>query len=311
MGKIHSPHDKFFKRSMANIEVAKDFFKHHLPTEMLARVNLDTLQLKQTSFINDYLGATAADILYSVQIDGRRGYLYALCEQQSEPDKLMPFRILVYKLQIMQQHLDETGSKELPLVHAMVFYNGRKPYHYSTDIFDLFADKELAKATLFEPFQLIKASDISDDEIMQYKYGGLLELAAKHIHDQDIQPCLQVLGKHMQSLQHEGVSEYGYFMLIFLYIAKAGNIQDKGAFAETVQQVLPREEGEEIMTIVEMYKQEGLQEGLCKGLQEGRFEEKIEVAKKLLNKGSDISTIVELTDLPRSKIEELKKQILH
>ncbi len=138
-----------------------------------------------------------------------------------------------------------------------------------------------------------------------------MELVAKHIHDKDMLPYLNQIGQHIQNLQGEGFGEYEYFVLIFQYIACAGNIPDKAAFADTVKRVLPTKAGEEIMTIVEMYKQEGLQEGLSRGKQEGRFEEKLEVARNLLSKGIDPSIVEESTKLSHEEIEELKNQVLH
>lgn len=39
---IHNPHDKLFKRALANIEVVKDFFDIHLSDDMKA--NKETMQ---------------------------------------------------------------------------------------------------------------------------------------------------------------------------------------------------------------------------------------------------------------------------
>ena len=38
-------HDKFFKQTMSDLRVARDFFSLHLPAEIKQQVNLDTLQL--------------------------------------------------------------------------------------------------------------------------------------------------------------------------------------------------------------------------------------------------------------------------
>ncbi|MBP3596036.1 MAG: PD-(D/E)XK nuclease family transposase [Clostridia bacterium] len=53
-------------------------------------------------------------------------------------------------------------------------------------------------------------------------------------------------------------------------------------------------------------KQEGLREGKQEGLKEGRKEEKIETAKKMLEKNIDILTISEITGLTEEQIEKLK-----
>jgi predicted transposase/invertase (TIGR01784 family) len=57
---------------------------------------------------------------------------------------------------------------------------------------------------------------------------------------------------------------------------------------------------------IEEGRKEGRKEGIEKGIEKGRKEEKIEIAKKCLQKGMDISEIIELTGLSKEEIEKLK-----
>jgi len=59
---------------------------------------------------------------------------------------------------------------------------------------------------------------------------------------------------------------------------------------------------EDQMTIAELFDRER---------EEGVFNEKIEIAKKMLGKGSDFKFILEITNLSKEKLEELKKEIEH
>lgn len=49
---IHTPHDKFFKTSMSNLELARDFFQHHLPDTIKKKLNFNTLELQPGSYID-------------------------------------------------------------------------------------------------------------------------------------------------------------------------------------------------------------------------------------------------------------------
>ena len=53
--KIQNPHDKFFKETFSNIEIAKDFIVNYLPQDIIKIVDLDTLVLQKDSFINEKL----------------------------------------------------------------------------------------------------------------------------------------------------------------------------------------------------------------------------------------------------------------
>ena len=41
---IQNPHDKFFKETFSNIEVAKDFLLNYLPQNIIENVDINTLE---------------------------------------------------------------------------------------------------------------------------------------------------------------------------------------------------------------------------------------------------------------------------
>ncbi|PLK73888.1 Rpn family recombination-promoting nuclease/putative transposase, partial [Klebsiella pneumoniae] len=110
-----TPHDAVFRQMLMHQAVAKDFLQLYLPAPFLAICELDSLQLVSGSFVEEDLRASYSDILYSLRTRHGPGYVYALIEHQSTPDKLMAFRLLRYALAAMQRHLD-AGHDTLPLV---------------------------------------------------------------------------------------------------------------------------------------------------------------------------------------------------
>lgn len=133
MKKIHNPHDAYFRTAMSDLRVATEFFEQHLPQRIRAVVDLSSLQLQKSSFIDEALQASMADILYAVQLNQQPGYLYVLVEHQRKPDRLMPYRLLRYMLRIMDHHLKQKEHTTLPVIVPLVFYNGEQRYPYSAD----------------------------------------------------------------------------------------------------------------------------------------------------------------------------------
>jgi predicted transposase/invertase (TIGR01784 family) len=161
---------------MSHPRVAKEFFESYLPATILKKINLDTLQLRPGTFVDEELQLKVTDALFSVDCQGKPAYLYTLVEHLRNPDRWMAFRRLQYQLQIMDQHRKETG--ELPIVYVLVLYNGEKQYPYSTDIFDLFAEhKALAQEALLRPFKLIDLSQISDKKLKHKAWSGMFQLS--------------------------------------------------------------------------------------------------------------------------------------
>ena len=173
---VHTPHDGVFKKVFSNIQVAKDFLEIHLPGEVAALCDFNTLAVEPASFVEDSLAKHYSDMLYSLKIAGSDAYIYMLIEQQTKPLKMMPFRMLKYQLAIMQQYLHQ-GHKKLPVVVPLLFYTGKNLYPYSVNLMDCFEEPKLAKELMFKSLQLIDLSQIPDAEIRTHKSVAMLEMS--------------------------------------------------------------------------------------------------------------------------------------
>ena len=91
---IEQAHDKLFKETFGNVEIAKDFMSGYLPTSVLDIVDLDTLEPQKDSFITKELQEVFSDLLFRVDINNREGYIYFLFEHKSYKDKLVIFQLL-------------------------------------------------------------------------------------------------------------------------------------------------------------------------------------------------------------------------
>ena len=141
---------------MSDVAVATDFLRAYLPKEVAQRIDFNTLQLTNGSFIDDYGRQYYTDLVYTCKIDKRKGYIYCILEVQSTPDELMSFRIVSYVVGLLNTYLKQhPNTKKLPSVIGLCVYHGaRSPYPYSTTLYDCFEDPELVrKSRLFQEFQ--------------------------------------------------------------------------------------------------------------------------------------------------------------
>lgn len=180
---IPIPHDALFKSFLTDPKIAKEFLEIYLPDKIKKLCDFNTLKLEPGSYVEKNLRQHFSDILYSLKIVGKDAYIYALIEHLTTPDKLTPFKLLRYQIPIMKQHLDN-GHDTLPVVVPLLFYRGEQsPYPFSTDIFDCFENKALAKEIFLKPFPLIDITVIPDDEIRKHKGIAILELIQKNIQE--------------------------------------------------------------------------------------------------------------------------------
>ncbi|WP_312671767.1 Rpn family recombination-promoting nuclease/putative transposase [Pseudescherichia sp.] len=296
MAETATPHDAVFKTFLSRVETARDFIEIHLPPALIRICKLDTLHLESGSFIEDSLRPYYSDVLYSLETTCGRGYVHILIEHQSSPDKHMAFRLMRYAVAAMHQHL-EAGHKTLPLVIPILFYQGRRsPYPWSLNWLEAFSDPDIARQLYSTAFPLVDITVIPDDEIMQHRSMAALTLIQKHIRQRDM---AQLLDKLTVLLMLEQMSRQQVITLIN-YIAQAGEAQDVQTLLFGLAQRVPQH-GETLMTFAEHMKQIGLAEGI----QEGKRAAMLEIARAMLQRGFNSSTVTEITGLSKDELQQL------
>lgn len=287
-----TPHDAIFKQLLAHIDTARDFIDIHLPADLRSLCDLNTLQLESGSFIEEDLRAYYSDVLYSLEINNKTGYIHVLIEHQSSPDKYMSFRLMRYAIAAMQRHL-EAGNDTLPLVIPVLFYHGKQtPWQGSMNWLDHFEDPGTARQLYSTPFPLVDVTIIPDDEIMQHRSMAALTLVQKHIRQRDM---AQLLDKLTRLFMLEKMSGQQIIVLIN-YMVQAGNTQDVQTLLYKLAQRVPQH-GDKLMTMADQLKQIGREEGKRIAI--------LDIAKAMLKRGLDIDAIMEMTGLSKDELQKL------
>ncbi len=318
MSSENFPHDNFFKKSMQDLRVAKDFFSLHLPKEIKSQVNLDTIEFEKTNFITEREKISnkkkekRVDMLYSVKINGEDGYFYLLSEHQSSPDKKMPFRIMKYILEIIQYHLDKHKAEKsnddikYPIIWPVIFYNGDKLYNLTTSFLDMYprGHRGLAEKILTSPFQLVDLNNIEDEDSRNHVWAGLMEMAMKANHAR-FRNNLEDLAKILANFAHEIEQKHEGWEFLREAICYTISIADtKSDNPEEYLKIIADEVSEknrgEVMTALQKFQQISEDRGIEKGV--------IKTAYKMLQEKIDLNTISKVTELPIDQIEELKAQ---
>ena len=299
-----TPHDAVFKQFMTHPETARDFLEIHLPPHLLEICDFKTLRLESGSFIEENLQARHSDVLWSLQTRYGVGYIYALLEHQSTPDRQMTFRLMRYALAAMQRHLD-AGNEKLPLVIPILFYHGSvSPYPFPMCWLDAFEHPVLAQQLYTQEFLLVDVTAIPDADIMTHRRVAILEFLQKHIRARD----LMAFHEQLASLLLEGYTTGQQLRTVINYLVQAGNSIDHSALIRILAKKAPQHK-DILMTIAEQLRQEGhgegLRQGRSEGLSEGRLEATIRIAQAMLNQGMERAQITQLTGLPEEALDAL------
>lgn len=305
-----SAHDRLTRSLMSHPKVAAEFFEQNLPENVKNALDFSSLKLKQDSFIDDGLKLQEADLLYAVNFNGEPGFLYLLFEHASSPQKLLPFRLLKYMIAIMEKHQKEHKTEILPLIYPIILYNGKKPYMYSMDLFDLFpvGEKELAKEALTSPYHLIDLTQVPDEELQKCLYFGTMAITLKHIRDSDIYPIFNIIISQMlKELDKRGESSYIY--TVMTYVTEAGKTEHPHEMIQTIKALSFLDEEKIMGTLAEYWKPQILKMATDKVMAEvaekACHEQAVETAKTLLLQGIDLNIISTATKLSKEEIKKL------
>ncbi|CNF27272.1 Rpn family recombination-promoting nuclease/putative transposase [Yersinia mollaretii] len=283
-----TPHDAIFKQFLTHQQTARNFLEIHLPSEFRKICDLTTLQLESGSFIENDLRAYYSDVLYSLKTQAQDGYVYALIEHQSSPDKHMAFRLMRYAIAAMQRHLD-AGNDQLPLVIPILFYHGMvTPYPYPMCWLHAFSQPTLAEQLYGGNFPLIDVTVIPDDEIMTHKHIAVLELLQKHIRRRDVSELL----KPMVTQISKGYMTKDQLISVIHYLLQNGDTAEPERFILDLVHHLPQYK-EELMTIAQKLEQKGEKNATVK------------IARSLLAKGVDRTTVMESTGLSDKDLAQI------
>ena len=201
---------------------------------------------------------------------------------------------------IMDMHIKKTNEPKLPVIYPMILYTGANSYNYSTNFFDLFGDnKQLAEDIIWRPHQLIEIAKIPDEKLRtQYEYG-IAMLIMKHIYDTDFLPFLTQISQLIIDAEKECGNDY--IISLISYTMNSANIKDKEKFFKFFTSNLSTVNEEQIMTLADQFRLEGLQQGVEKG-----EENKAKViAMKMLAEGMRKEDVSRITELDLDQLEQL------
>jgi len=278
--------------------VAKQFLGAHVPVQIQAIMDMDSLKLEKESFVNEELKNSIGDVLFSVKTNDGDAYIYMLIEHQSKPDPWIAFRLYKYMINICDRYITTNPkTKKLPLIYPMIFYNGKRKYNAEKNLWNLFENPVRAKEFWAGDHKVINVHEIPDEEFQKRPWSGFMEFSMKHIRN----PYLLEEWRKMAHLLPYVKMEMGrdYIRMILSYTLTAIPKDGRMELKKLVQNHLMEEEGEEIMmTAAQAIWLEGAESGAAKGLSQ--------VAINMLSARVDPETIAKMTGLSIQEIELLR-----
>ena len=149
-----NPHDALFRKMLDSPADAASEFQAALSKEVVDQLDWTALERVDGSMVPFDLRSRYSDLLFRTRTrtDHRAAFVYLLAEHQSEPDRLMAFRMLEYVVAIIRKYLlEHENARTIPAVVPLVVHVGpqgliwRAPLDVG-ELFDLDPDTHAALA---------------------------------------------------------------------------------------------------------------------------------------------------------------------
>ncbi|WP_245833185.1 Rpn family recombination-promoting nuclease/putative transposase [Oceanobacillus timonensis] len=303
---IQTPHDKIFKETFSNVDVAKDFITHFLPPSVREMIDVTSIQPQKDSFTNHDLQEYFSDLLFRTKIQDKPAYVYFLFEHKSYHDSYTALQLLRYMVEIWETKRDNKEENKLPIIFPIVLYHGQTNWYAGTYFHQLLEGykdlpEELQKYVPDYAFFLYDVSDYEDEDMQLNVFLRIILMVFRDIRKDDMQAVLDTIYRsidYLQQLQDQHAAT-AYLETLFYYIFRVNRQLTKEQYYDIIDHIESNyQEGSELaMTLAEIFRNEGKEEGREEGKAEGK-------AEALAN-----TTIRLITKFVAPLSEDIKKQI--
>ncbi|MBM9537375.1 Rpn family recombination-promoting nuclease/putative transposase [Desulfobulbus alkaliphilus] len=314
---IANPHDKLIKQILGEPENAASFLAANLPAELVSHLDLKTLTVVQASFIDAQFTQSEADLLFSVTIANRPGYVYLLIEHQSSPDVWMKLRLLNYMVRVWKRfQREKPASQRLPAIIPLVVFHGAKGWQGPVT-FDALVDMPHQCFLPYTPTFHCKLFDLSAHGMEELAGNAMVRVISDLLRAQSLSQTKEGLEKLRSAFTtlNELALAPGfaqYLEIVFRYVLQISDMPQE-QLGQMVSQTIKHDVEDVIMTTYEKLRQEGeligLQKGEMLGLQKGASRVLLRLLAKRFPEGTD-HLLPLLQELTPEQQDELSEKIL-
>jgi predicted transposase/invertase (TIGR01784 family) len=275
-GYIRARHDELFRKVFGKAGNARDFLEKHLPSELLAHLDMTTLRRVPATFIDEKLKKHYADLVFSVRCtspDCPEIRIYLLFEHKAWPDEFVGVQVLRYASMLWTGILEDKKYRhpKLPPILPIVFYQGDDGWVPRTSFRDLISipSEEFAKYIPDFAFDFYSAKELDPKAVQHNVVLKFYVAILQALESPELAHLLPLLVQGLfETLEPREAMEY---IIVFLtYLSKATDQLKKEDYEQALA-TLPHG-GKDIMnTLADQWMRQGEVVGVQKGMQEGEL----------------------------------------
>ncbi|MCL2055561.1 MAG: Rpn family recombination-promoting nuclease/putative transposase [Oscillospiraceae bacterium] len=327
-------HDEGYKGIFANKANFLHFLQKYIAEPWAAQIDPNQMERIDKSFITQEYRKKDSDLIYKLKINGEDVYFYVLMELQSEVDFTMPFRLLRYMVELLNDIFKNTEEKnrerkgfKLPAVVPIILYNGMRSWTAVRSYKEYTANHDIFGNNIINFSYLLFDLNRTDDETIASTKKVLdiiFALNKINPNEDKIEETIKILTNFALQLKGDEAVELTNWTE---YVHFKGDAPDD--FKEKFKQAIAKGDVDSMTHSIEIMRdrrdrkwlnegiqrgrQEGIQTGIQRGRQEGRqegiqrgkLEAAIENAVRMIKKGFAFDVVKEVTGLPDEELMQL------
>ncbi len=302
-----------FKATFKEVGFTKDFLSNYLPADIVQMIEMDTLEVQESSHVDKELKEYFSDLLFRVQIANEESYIYLLFEHKSYRDKLVIFQVLKYMVNIWESKIDakldveSKGNVRIPIVLPLVVYHNQAKWTVKKSLGELMPNYEELPESLkryipnFEYllYDLSKVTRESAKLQMEHFISIRMLTRARYASIEEIGTILSEGLIALKDAEEKGsIPNYLFQCIKYLYSAR-----DDISVAEMHElgMKISAEGGNVMMSLADKLIQEGIDEGVER--------ERIRMAENWIKRKLSVEEIINATGLTKREIEDIKSKL--
>ena len=317
-----NPHDTRLSELFGNKEAFISFLKDCVKADWIDDLDEDSLKRSPKSFVLQDFKKKEADVVYEATLNNgkEKVIFYVLLENQRKVDFRMPYRLLLYIVEILRHYYNHSDVKarerknfKFPAVYPIVFFNGSKEWNVPLNLKEMFYGYERFGNNLINfNYALVDAKGYDDESVKDFRSRLLkvMMMFEKSKGFVDIAETSHTYKKEIAKFDDEEMRILNVAIDLFSEIyGQTTNynlneiLQSKNA--EEVDSMLV-----DVITNAKKYERNLIRKGELKAKKEAEekaYKEKLEIVANLIKMGLNNSQISEATGFDTSKIEALRK----
>lgn len=309
--KLHQRHDVSFRFLLSSKQLFMELLRSFVRLGWVEAVNEADMEEVPRSFVLPDFKRKEADLIYRARANGQEIVFYVLMELQSRVDYLMPYRLLLYMVEIWRYVLKDVRRSRmrrqdfrLPAIVPIVLYNGRNRWTASRSLRGMVANERLFGGQVVDfEYILIDVARYSEEQLLSLAntIGAVFLIEQAN----DREQLLNRLRKLMGTIRDMPEEKQQLFVAWIANVI-AGKLPAVGS---EVKAMLDNRKKEVPMMglekVLDDIKREGKKEGKREGREEGYNKGREAVARNLIEMGLDSAAIARATGFPLETIERM------